>query len=468
MTLIDRLKDRLGAANVLTGGDRSPWLAEWTGNYPSDPLCVVRPAQTEEVAAVLRLAAEAEISVVPVGGNTGLTGGAQSRGAISLSLDRMNKIDAVNSEARTITVGAGAVIEQIETAASAEGLTFPLFFGARGSARIGGALSTNAGGSNVLRYGMVRDLCLGLEVVLADGRVLNLMSALHKDNSGLALRHLFIGAEGTLGVITRAVLRLHPAPKAHATAMVALASLSDALALLHGLQEVTSGAVEAFEYMPENYISAHLAMYPDARAPFELRHEVNVLIEIGPTAPRDAEPMPDGSLPIVNLLEETLADRMERGGVLDAVVARSEAQRREMWARRDAAAEIAFARSPKVDNDIALPLDRIDTFLTRAADVIARIDPGCDAHWVAHLGDGNIHYSVFLTDAARGEAMLTAIEDLVNDLGGSFSAEHGIGQSKLGSMRRQKDAVAIDVMRRIKTALDPLGLLNPGKVIPDD
>jgi FAD/FMN-containing dehydrogenase len=361
------------------------------------------------------------------------------------------------------------VLTQLHEAAEAQGLNFPMTFGARGSAMLGGLLSTNAGGSNVLRYGNTRALCLGLEVVLPDGEVLNLMSELHKDNSGYDLKDLFIGAEGTLGVITAAVLKLVPKPRAFATAMVAAPSLPDALKLLNRLQEATGGAVEAFEYMPGNYIEGHLARIANARPPFAERHEVNIMVEVGATAPRDALPGADGRVPVAAYLEEVLAGLMEEGAVLDAVIAQNEAQRREMWARREAAAEVMLAVSPRVDTDIALPLDKVATFLGRMDEVLPSVDPGATHVEVAHLGDGNIHYSVCCTtdDPGLMDRITERVEDVVQKLGGSFSAEHGIGVSKKNTMARRKDKVALKVMRRIKAALDPKGIMNPGKVLPD-
>ena len=468
MDILGQLTGIVGAANVSTGPDMARWGMDWTGKYPSAPMAVVRPANTQEVSRIMALAHATRTPVSPVAGNTGLTGGAQAQGGLTLSLDRMNTIREVRPTGRIAIAEAGVILSALHAAADAHDLIFPLTFGARGSAMIGGVLSTNAGGSNVLRYGNTRDLCLGIEVVLADGRVINLMSELHKDNSGLNLRNLFIGAEGQLGIITAAVLKLRPKPKAYATAMLAVPSLDDALTLLHRMQDLTGGAVEAFEYMPANYIEGHLKLYPNARAPFAERYEVNIMIEIGATAPRDATPLPDGTIPIVTLLEEALAEMLTAGTLLDAVIAQNETQRREMWARREAAAEITLHRLPFVDTDVAVPLDKVSAFLR---DVVARvktIDPTADDFCVAHLGDGNLHYTVFPStdDATLAETLRDAVEDVVLSFNGSFSAEHGIGQSKLGSMARRKDPVAIDVMRAIKVALDPLGILNPGKTIP--
>lgn len=468
VALLDRLAEIVGPAQVLTGPDCARWAVDWTGKYAAQPLAVVRPASTAEVSGILRLAHEAATPVVPVSGHTGLTGGGAAGGALVLSLDRMSAITEINAAARTATVEAGVILSRLHDAAAAQDLVFPVTFGARGSAMIGGILGTNAGGSNVVRHGNARDLCLGLEAVLADGRIVNLMSALHKDNSGYNLRHLLIGSEGTLAVITRAVLKLAARPRAYATATVAVRSLPDALALLNRLRDATNGAVEAFELMPRSYIAGHLQVVKGARPPFAEPHDFTLLIEVAASSDRDATPRPDGSIPIVGLLEAELAALMERGPVLDAVIARTEAQRRQMWERREAAAEIAFARAPIIDTDIAVALDKVEAFLDGAAAGLARLDPKGEPFYVSHLGDGNIHYNIYPSrdDPALGDALVEMIEGVAVGLGGSFSAEHGVGLSKLNTMRRRKDPVALEMMRAIKAALDPKGILNPGKVVP--
>lgn len=468
MDLITALKAHLGEANVLTGAAMAGHCGDWTSHYTAEPLAVARPGSTAEVATTLRLAAEAGVAVVPVSGRTGLVGGAMTRGGLMLSVERLNRIREIRPEARIAIVEAGVILSRLHDAAEELGLYFPLWFGARGSAMIGGALSTNAGGSNVLRYGSTRALCLGLEVVLADGRTLNLMTELHKDNSGYDLKDLFIGAEGTLGVITAAVMKLVPRPRAHATATLAARSLDEALILLNRLQEATGGAVEAFEFMPDTYMRRLVEARPDVGEPFTPRHAVNILVEIGATAPRDATPAEDGSLPVVALLEETLAGMMAEGMVLDAQIARTEAQRQAMWQRRELAAEITFARKPAIDTDIAVPLDKVQAFLDGIHARLPALDPGAETMSVAHLGDGNVHFTVFPTrrDPVLADHVIRAIEDVVQALGGSFSAEHGVGLSKRASMARRKDPVALDVMRAIKAALDPEGRMNPGKVLP--
>ncbi len=468
MTLLDDLAALLGPAHVLTGPDLAKYTGDWSGHYHPNPIAVARPANTAEVAAVLRCAAQHKTPVIPVSGLTGLVGGAMTNGGLMLSIERLNKIREIRPSTRIAIVEAGVVLQSLHDAAEAQGLYFPLWFGARGSAMIGGVLSTNAGGSNVVRYGSTRALCLGLEVVLPDGRILNLMSELHKNNSGYDLRQMFIGAEGTLGVITAAVMKLVPRPKAYATATLAARSLPDALDLLNRLQEASGGAVEAFEYMPASYMQRLSECRPDIRLPFDRRYETNILVEIAAIAPKDYTPKADGTVPVVALLEDTLATLIETGAVLDAEIAQNDAQRLAMWKRRELAAEITIDRQPTIDTDIALPLHLVPEFFTRFEARFPALDSGADTISVAHLGDGNVHFTVYPTrdDPALYDAVVEAVEDIVADLGGSFSAEHGVGLSKLNSMARRKDPVALDVMRAVKAALDPAGLMNPGKVIP--
>lgn len=459
MALLQDFAAIAGKDHALTGDDTARWSKDWTGKYCAQPGVVLRPSNTQQVSQIMTLANAQRQTITPVSGHTGLVGGTYAPGGVMMSLDRMNTIHDINTSARTATVDAGVILSTLHDAADAENLIFPLTFGAGGSAMIGGVMSTNAGGSNVLRYGNTRDLVLGLEAVLADGRVVNLMSELHKDNSGLNLRHLLVGAEGTLGIITKAVLKLSPKPHTYTTAMVAVPKLEDALTLLNRLQDATGGAVEAFEYMPRNYIDVHMARVDGAREPFDAPHDINLMVEIATTT----------DMNIGETMLSIMADMMEHGTVLDAVIAQNDTQRREMWGRREASAELVFWRQPIVDTDIAVPLDRIPAFFEQAAVRMADLDPDCEPIFVAHLGDGNVHYNVYpsRSDDALKDQMVEAIEDIVEQLGGSFSAEHGVGLSKLNIMRRRKDPVALDMMRKIKGVLDPNGILNPGKTIPD-
>ena len=467
--MLDRLRELIGADNVLTGANMDSYARDWSSAPQGTPLAVARPGSTAEVSAVVKLANETRTPLVPISGNTGLTDATAADGALLVSLGRMARIREIRPSSRLAIVEAGAVLVSIHDAVAEHGLIFPLFFGARGSAMIGGALSTNAGGSNVLRYGNTRDLCLGIEAVLPTGEVIDLMRQLHKDNSGYDLRHLLIGAEGTLGIITAAVIKLFPRPLANVTAMVAVPRVGDALTLLNRLQQETGGAVQAFEYMPRAYIETHLKLVSGARPPFDERYDVNIMVEVGATAPRDALPGPDGQTPIAAHLEAVLGTMFEEGAILDAVVAQNEAQRLEMWARREAAAQVMTCQTPHVDRDIAVPLDRMQEFLDRVACIIRDLDPGAQDVSVAHLGDGNLHLGVFPThdDEELCQRIGDIAEDAAGSMGGSFSAEHGIGLRKRAAMARHKNPAAMDAMRRIKMALDPNGIMNPGKVLPD-
>jgi FAD/FMN-containing dehydrogenase len=464
--LPDRLRDVLGVQGVATGADAARWSRDWTGQLCWTPLCVARPADRVGVAAVLGAARASGVPVVPVSGNTGLAGGTKAEGAVMLSLDRMNGVREIRPQARVAEVEAGVILSALHDAVAEHGLSFPMTFGARGSAMLGGILATNAGGSNVLRHGNTRDLVLGIEAVLADGTLVDLMGALHKDNSGLNLKHLLIGSEGTLGVITAATVKLVPEPVARATAMVAVPSLADALSLLNDLQSRTGGAVEAFEYMDATFMAVHAAHFPDAQRPFAQGYDVNILCEIASADPAAARPDATGRRPLDAELEAALTRAVENGRALDAVIAQSEAQRVAMWARREAAAEITVARKPVAICDIAVAVDDVDRFLGAMRVRLPQIDPGAEPMAIAHLGDGNIHYAVWPTEAGLKDAITEAVEDEVLRLHGSFSAEHGIGMLKLPSMRRRKDPGALAAMRAIKAALDPDGVLNPGKVIP--
>ena len=468
MSLIADLTALLGSAHVLTGADTARYASDWMGTYHGSPVAVARPGSTAEVAETVKCAARHGVPVIAISGNTGLTGATYTQGGLLLSTERLNRIRDIRPDARIAIVEAGVILSRLHDAAAEHGLYFPLWFGARGSAMIGGVLSTNAGGSNVLRYGSTRALCLGLEVVLPDGRILDIMSQLHKDNAGYDLKDLFIGAEGTLGIITAAVMKLVPAPKAHATATLAARSLPDALLLLNRLQAASGGLVEAFEYMPADYMTRLDRVRPDLGIPFPAHRDCTILVELAATAPALTTETPDGTIPLTDLLEQTLAQLMDEGLILDATIARSTTQRAAMWARREAAAELGAAVHPMVDSDIALPLDKVEAFLTCIAPRVQAIAPGAETLTVAHLGDGNLHYSVYPGDPSDDmyDCVIEAIEDIVQDLGGTFSAEHGVGLSKLNSMARRKNPVALDLMRTLKAAIDPSNLMNPGKVIP--
>ena len=468
MSIIEELKKVLGDQNVLTGTDKDRYSSDWLGQYSFEPLCVVRPASTQEVSKVVRLASAAQVNIVPVGGNTGLNGGTHSDNAISISMERMNSIHEIRVNSKIAIVDAGVILANLHNVVNENDLMFPLTFGARGSATIGGVLSTNAGGSNVLKYGNTRDLVLGVEIVLPNGEIMNLMSELHKDNSGYCLRDLVIGAEGTLGIITQAVLKLFPRPKAYATAMVAVNSLDTALSLLNELQDGTGGAVAAYEYMPKRYIQGHMELSSASRRPFKEDYEHLVMVELETTVELFSQCGDDGQVLLSGELERILDRNLDKGLILDAHIAQNEEQRLIMWERREAAAEISLLKTPLINNDIAVPLDKISKFLTIMEKKLPELDPDADVLIVSHLGDGNVHYTVWPSrdDEQHKDKIKEAIENVVLSLGGNFSAEHGIGLSKLSSMERRKDRVALDVMRQIKHAIDPEGIMNPGKVLP--
>ncbi len=468
MSIIEELKKVLGDQNVLTGTDKERYSSDWLGQYSFEPLCVVRPVSTQEVSKVVRLASTAQINIVPVGGNTGLNGGTHSDNAISISMERMNNIHEIRVNSKIAIVDAGVILANLHNVVNENDLMFPLTFGARGSATIGGVLSTNAGGSNVLKYGNTRDLVLGVEIVLPNGEIMNLMSELHKDNSGYCLRDLVIGAEGTLGIITQAVLKLFPRPKAYATAMVAVNSLDTALSLLNELQDGTGGAVAAYEYMPKRYIQGHMELSSASRRPFKEDHEHLVMVELETTVELFSRCGDDGQVLLSGELERILDRNLDKGLILDAHIAQNEEQRLIMWERREAAAEISLLKTPLINNDIAVPLDKISKFLTIMEKKLPELDPDADVLIVSHLGDGNVHYTVWPSrdDEQHKDKIMEEIENVVLSLGGSFSAEHGIGLSKLSSMERRKDRIALDVMRQIKYAIDPEGIMNPGKVLP--
>ena len=466
--MISELQSIVGENYVTTGKDLAAYSSDWVGWYSWEPLALVRPANTAEVAALVKWANKNKTAIVPVSGNTGLNGGTHAEGALMLSLDRLNKIREMRADARVAVVEAGVIMSQLHDAADALNLVFPMTFGAKGSAMIGGMLSTNAGGSNVLRYGNTRDLCLGLDVVTPQGEIMDLIGALHKDNSGINLKHLMIGAEGTLGIITAAVMKLQAKPKVYATAMIATTSLESALTLLNDLQHATGGAVEAFEYMPGFYMEQHQKLFPNARQPFAQVYDTNILVELASTSADLAAQDAAGQPKLMQQFEALLTAHLEAGAILDAVVAQNQAQRVAFWERREQAAEVTASHPRLVNNDIALPLESVAAFLDQMKTRLAEIDPQAAALVVSHLGDGNVHYAVWPAshDKAVQDDIMEAVEDVTLSMGGSFSAEHGIGLTKFPSMRRRKNKAALQVMRAIKHSLDPNNIMNPGKVVP--
>ena len=457
----------VGSANVLVDDhDKAGYETDWRKRYIGHALAVVRPANVDEVARVVRHCADAGIAVVPQGGNTGLVGGATpdaSGAQIVLSTARVNVIRAVDPVNDTITVEAGCTLAALQDAASAVQRLFPLSLASEGSCTIGGNLSTNAGGTGVLRYGNARELCLGLEAVLPNGEVVSHLAGLRKDNTGYHWSDLLIGAEGTLGIVTAATLKLYPLPRARWTAWAAVASPHDALRLLAIAHARCGPTLTAFELVSDFALSLVEKHVPGARAPFAERHPQGVLIEVS-----DHESEAHARALLEGLLEEAL----EAGIVIDAVVAEDLARSKALWALRENISEAQAAEGKNIKHDIAVPISRIAAFVDSTDAALAGGFPGIRMVTFGHLGDGNLHYNVSPPVGMHESAFLAlqpAINRIVHDAvaahGGSISAEHGIGQLKRDELARYKSAAEMDMMRAIKAALDPRGIMNPGKVL---
>jgi FAD/FMN-containing dehydrogenase len=462
--LIDSLRSVVGATQVLTDAvDMAPYVTDWRGRYTGSALAIVRPGGTPEVAEVVRLCAQAGVAGVPQGGNTGLCGGGTPRGGeVVVSLTRLNRVRDIDVANNTITVDAGCTLTAVQAAAAAADRLFPLSLAAEGTATIGGNLATNAGGVQVLRYGNARELCLGLEVVLPDGRVWNGLRGLRKDNTGYDMKHLFIGAEGTLGLITAAVLKLYSRPRLVATAWAGTTSPKAAVALLTRLRERIGGRVTAFELVSRTSLDLVLKNIPHSRDPLPGRSLWQVLIELSDTM----ESGLDGAL------EGVLMEGVQAGEATDAALARSQDQARTFWRLRENISEAQKVEGVSIKHDISLPVSRIPEFLDRCDTALAEAFPGLRIVCFGHLGDGNLHYNQSKLEAqenaafiAQSDAVNRIVHDLVAELGGSISAEHGLGQLKRDEILRYKSEVEMDMMRAIKKSLDPKGLMNPGKVL---
>jgi FAD/FMN-containing dehydrogenase len=453
---LQALRQTLGAEAVLSG-DAVParYHTDWSGTPPVAPLALVRPRSTEDVSATLRLCHQHRVPVVPQGGLTGLAGAAvPSADCVALSLERMPAIEAIDARSATMTVQAGATLQAVQEAAVDAGLAFGVDLGARGSCQIGGNVATNAGGNGVLQHGMMREQVLGLEVVLADGTVLPMLRPMLKNNTGYDLKQFFIGAEGTLGVITRVLLRLRPLPQAKATALVALPGFDQALAVLQRMQGRFGNSVAAFELMWDNFVQASV-QWQQLQAPLAERHPLLALIDV------DGK----GEASLREAVEAVLGDAMEAGEVVDAVIAQSQTQAKTLWKLREAPAELNTQMHPPVNFDVSLPQAEIGRF---AAAIQAAFDarwPGHHTLFFGHVGDGNLHVS---TDGATVGGACEAVEAelyrVVGAFHGSVSAEHGIGLHKKPFLALSRTPQELAAMRAIKAALDPLGLMNPGKV----
>jgi len=466
-SLIDNLQTRFGERAAVTDpSDIEPWLTDWRGRWHGRAAAILQPMTTQEAAAMVALAAEKGVALVPQGGNTSMVGGAtppEDGTALILSLRRMNQIRSIDSAAMRAVADAGVVLQSLHEAVAQQGLRFPLTLGAKGSATIGGLTSTNAGGTQVLRFGTMRGLIDGLEAVLPDGTIHDGLSGLKKDNRGYSIDQLLIGAEGTLGIITAARLKLFPAVHSRAVAWLGLASPQAALDVLRALQAATD-RIEGFEIIPQESLDAVLGHIPDTRSPLADAHPWHALVEATVDRP-DTEQPPE-------LLARLLAPLVEQGLVRDATISASEGQAEAFWRIRDSLSEAERAAfGPATQHDISVPVEAMPRFMAAASAEVERAFPGTSASGFGHLGDGNIHFHVRAGSRggpdwlqSEGPDVVRLVDDLVTAAGGSISAEHGIGQMKKGELERLSPE-RVRHLRAIKAALDPKTLMNPGKLI---
>ncbi len=466
--LLDRLRSALGPRGILTDpADTAPYCEDWRRLYRGRTPAVLRPADTGEVAAAIRLCAEYGVAVVPMGGNTSMVGGAavsDDGRQIVLSLSRLNRVRTIDPIDMTMEIEAGVPLKAAQQAAADAGCLLPLSISSEGSAQIGGVLATNAGGNNTVRYGNARDLVLGLEVVLPDGQVWNGLRRLHKDNTGYCLRQLFVGSEGTLGVITAAVLKLFPQAREIAVALCAVSSPAAALDLFNRFQQNDPAAIQAFEYMSGAGMALVERHIPGATVPLAAPAAHYVLVELA---------TPRAGANLRGTLETALDAAMATGIVADAVIAESGAQRAALWKLREEHSESQKRAGASVKNDISVPVSCVPELIGRATEACERLVPGIRCVPFGHLGDGNIHFNLVQPEGgdpgaflARDHELMDAVNAIVRDLDGSFSAEHGIGRLKPYMMPDWRGGPELEMMRCIKQALDPQGLLNPGKLLP--
>ncbi|MDQ1185233.1 FAD-binding oxidoreductase [Agrobacterium larrymoorei] len=457
----------VGEKNALRdASDLAPHLVENRGLYHGSSPLLLRPSTTEEVAAIMRLASETGTAIVPQTGNTGLVGGQTPRSGgsdVILSLERMNKVRDIDPIANVIVVDGGCILDDVHKAAEKVERMFPLSLGSQGSCRIGGNLATNAGGTAVLAYGNMRQLCLGLEVVLPTGEIWDGLRRLKKDNTGYDLRDLFIGSEGTLGIITGAVLKLFPKPLGHQVAFAGLHSPADALTLFERASTLCGTALTGFELMPRIGVEFTAKHIPGVRDPLETPHPWYALIDISSS---------DSAETAQTMVETLLEQGFEAGIVQDAVIAFSESQRQALWHMRESMSDAQKPEGGSIKHDVSVPVSHVPAFMGEAAAAVMRAIPGARICAFGHLGDGNIHYNISQPVGADKNAFLARwkeineiVHGIVLSFGGSISAEHGIGQLKRDELATIRPAIEMDLMRRIKTAFDPAGIMNPGKVV---
>jgi FAD/FMN-containing dehydrogenase len=460
---LEALAARLGPAQVTTAAvDLEGHLVEARGLFRGTAAALVRPRDAEEVAFVVRECAKAGVPVVPQGGNTGLVGGGVPYGGLVLSLARLDRVREVDPLNATLTAEAGCILKHVQEAADAVDCLFPLSLPSEGSCRIGGNLATNAGGTGVLRYGTARDLVLGLEVVLADGRIWNGLRGLRKDNMGYDLKNLFVGSEGTLGIITAAVLKLFPKPRTKVTAFVGCSSPHAALALFERLRRAADVELTAFEYMPRFGLDLVLK-HAGAVRPLAGDHHSYALVELS---------SPRAGADLQGLLEAVLSAALEDGVAQDATIGTSEARNRALWHLRESLSEVQGREGGSIKHDVAVPVSRVADFIETAASACEAAMPGVRVCAFGHFGDGNIHFNLSQPVGIEKAAFLAQwerfnriVHDIVQDMNGSIAAEHGIGLLKRDELTLYKDPVALDLMHSLKRSLDPLDILNPGKVV---
>ncbi len=466
---LDQAATLLGPRGLTTDPDLvTPWLTDWRGRFTGRACGLASPENTQQVAALVKLCGDHGVPIVPQGGNSGMAGGAtpdMSGDALLLSLRRMNAIRNIDREGKRVTCDAGVILQTLHEAVEDQGLRFPLTLGGKGSATVGGLISTNAGGSQVLRHGSMRALVLGLEAVLADGSVFSALTPLKKDNRGFDLKQLLIGSEGTLGIVTAATLRLVPALAERVVIWAGLPSLKMARELLLHCEEMAGEALEGFEVLPRDCLDAVLDHLPGSRSPLQGTHEWHALIEVVADKASVAT--------LGERSEAMIATAFEKGLLEDAAIAANESQAKAFWLLRESIAPAERERGPAVQHDISVPVEKMPEFVGIAVPELEAAWPGTQAVGFGHLGDGNIHFHVIAPNGSEpdiwqetdGKAISRQVHDMVTQWGGSISAEHGIGQLKRDELARLGDPASLAMMRAVKTALDPAGILNPGKLI---